>query len=138
MKIAVTILLALTLVQTGCGDGKDVIVRSEVKRQLLDPDSAKFRNVHVFENGNYCGEVNAKNAHGGYSGYVVFYRQKGQTYLTKSGDGLNLICRWAESPLLQICDVEKLKIKEDDAESLAKLNALGCPELTKKSSFKED
>ncbi|KAB1852265.1 hypothetical protein F4W09_14800 [Acinetobacter tandoii] len=43
-----------------------VIKKAEdgVRARLIDPDSAKFRN----QNGN-CGEVNAKNKLGGYTGY---------------------------------------------------------------------
>jgi membrane protein involved in colicin uptake len=43
-----------------------VIKKAEdgVKSRLIDPDSAKFRN----QKGN-CGEVNAKNKLGGYTGY---------------------------------------------------------------------
>lgn len=38
---------------------------------LMDPDSAKIRNV--FTDGTYiCGEINAKNAFGAYSGYRPF------------------------------------------------------------------
>lgn len=47
---------------------------------LRDPDSAQFRNVFVqrnlvdaVEQVNVCGEVNAKNAYGGYVGFKPFY-----------------------------------------------------------------
>lgn len=43
------------------------LVRSYVSQHLKDPDSAKFRNQH-----GMCGEVNAKNGFGGYTGYVRF------------------------------------------------------------------
>lgn len=111
-------------------------VKNEVKAQLIDPDSAKFRNIHIFKNGNYCGEVNAKNSMGGYSGFVVFYKSEGRTYLTDDGDGLNLQCRWVESPLLEICDIKKHDIKNGAPAVLEEFEALGCPELMNKSSFK--
>lgn len=50
--------------------GKDAI-----RQQLKDPDSAKFRNVHFYSGGGIpvtCGEVNARNGFGGYSGFERF------------------------------------------------------------------
>ena len=43
------------------------VAAQKVKEQLLDSDSAKFRN----QKGN-CGEVNAKNRMGGYTGFVRY------------------------------------------------------------------
>ena len=43
------------------------LVRSYVVEHLKDPDSAQFRNQY-----GLCGEVNAKNAYGGYTGYMRF------------------------------------------------------------------
>ena len=42
-------------------------IENKVKELAFDPDSAKFRN----QKGN-CGEVNAKNRFGGYTGYRRF------------------------------------------------------------------
>ncbi len=61
--------------------GQAASTRAETKRALLmllnDPDSAQFRRVGYtrFENGAavICGEVNAKNAFGGYSDFRPFY-----------------------------------------------------------------
>lgn len=42
---------------------------------LKDPDSAKFRNIHVREVDGakfVCGEMNAKNGYGGYIGFARF------------------------------------------------------------------
>lgn len=50
------------------------VAAQKVKEGLIDPDSAKFRN----QQGN-CGEVNAKNRMGGYTGfsrYVYFPEDK--------------------------------------------------------------
>lgn len=49
--------------------------RNNVADLLKDPDSAKFRNVRfVMHEGGalICGEVNGKNAYGGYVGYKQF------------------------------------------------------------------
>lgn len=50
--------------------GKDT-----VRSKLKDPDSAEFRNVQFYSGGpspTTCGEVNAKNSFGGFSGYERF------------------------------------------------------------------
>lgn len=46
-----------------------------IKARLKDPDSAEFRNVGFYSGGPApvaCGEVNAKNGFGGYTGYERF------------------------------------------------------------------
>ncbi len=49
------------------------IITDGVKEQLKDPDSAKFKNVKVSSASGYvCGEVNAKNSYGGYTGFTKF------------------------------------------------------------------
>lgn len=57
--------------------------RDVVKAKLNDPDSAKFRNERLvgpltLKGGLLCGEVNAKNAMGGYVGYRKFAASAGQ------------------------------------------------------------
>lgn len=48
-------------------------IRTAVKRELLDPDSARFRwNPEMLEPEHYCGFVNAKNRMGGYVGFKAF------------------------------------------------------------------
>jgi hypothetical protein len=59
-----------------------VALRDAVKERMKDPDSIQFRNVEVFHHkakdvtpaGVYvlCGEVNAKNSYGGYTGFSLF------------------------------------------------------------------
>ena len=45
-----------------------------VRKQLIDPDSAKFEGVHVIKStGAVCGYVNAKNRMGGYVGQTPFF-----------------------------------------------------------------
>lgn len=43
-----------------------------VRRELKDPESAKFEHVTVFAGGTTCGRVNAKTAFGGYGGFQEF------------------------------------------------------------------
>lgn len=48
--------------------------REAVIAKLKDPDSAQFRNTRPTADGLYlCGEVNAKNSMGGYTGFKRFY-----------------------------------------------------------------
>ena len=52
-------------------------LRKPILAQLNDPDSAQFRAERVYGNWTpagsaLCGEVNAKNAMGGYVGYAPF------------------------------------------------------------------
>lgn len=62
-------------------------VKRAVTGAMKDPDSVKFRNVAADKSGAFvCGEVNAKNAMGGYSGYTPFY-----------GDGRGMLRIKAES-----------------------------------------
>jgi uncharacterized protein (DUF3084 family) len=51
-----------------------VRAEAEVRAKLKDPDSAQFRNVYVADSLllSLCGEVNAKNAYGGYVGFKRF------------------------------------------------------------------
>lgn len=48
-------------------------IREALQERLKDADSAKFRNVRVIGTANeLCGDVNAKNGMGAYSGYSKF------------------------------------------------------------------
>jgi hypothetical protein len=47
--------------------------RDAVKDQLIDPQSAQFRNEVLTETGRVCGEVNAKNRMGGYTGFKNYW-----------------------------------------------------------------
>ncbi|TGV09707.1 hypothetical protein E4695_04150 [Alcaligenaceae bacterium 429] len=52
-------------------------LRKPILSEMTDPDSALFRNESFvgnwFGEGVYCGEVNGKNAMGGYVGYSEFF-----------------------------------------------------------------
>lgn len=68
--------------ETDPGREMDIQVREAVVSKLKDPDSAQFRNVRkrpMFGEGEnaygpnvYCGEVNSRNAFGGYVGFAQF------------------------------------------------------------------
>lgn len=58
------ILICMIVGLVGCSGN----VEKLVKEQLKDPDSAQFKDVK-----GKCGEVNAKNSYGGYTGFKRFY-----------------------------------------------------------------
>lgn len=50
------------------------VISKKVSRDFKDPDSAKYTNVRIDPKQEIvCGEVNAKNAYGGYVGATVFF-----------------------------------------------------------------
>jgi hypothetical protein len=69
--------------------------RYEITKDLADPESARFRNVRAFQTqagGDifFCGEINAKNQFGAYTGYRPFV----------AGGGLGEIAGLSDEPLL--------------------------------------
>jgi hypothetical protein len=56
---------------------KMAVYQSAVADTLRDPESTRFRKVRVVREADgsdaLCGELNAKNAYGGYVGYAPFY-----------------------------------------------------------------
>ena len=58
--------------------------KQALEAKLKDPDTAKYRNVaayHVAGAYAFCGEVNAKNGFGGYTGYERFVGVPNQAFL---------------------------------------------------------
>lgn len=49
-----------------------VVVKAALAEKLKDPDSMKLKNVQIAEDGTLCGDVNAKNSYGGYTGFSRF------------------------------------------------------------------
>lgn len=64
------LLLGLTALLTGCGATSDA--KEAVAAQLKDPASAQFKDVRKVKD-YVCGEVNGKNAYGGYVGFKRFF-----------------------------------------------------------------
>ncbi len=78
MRLAITIATLLAL--AACGKTADQKQLEEkvtltqlgekyVKEKILEPGQAQFRNQFIGKGGAPCGEVNAKDAFGGYIGY---------------------------------------------------------------------
>jgi hypothetical protein len=81
MKTYTAIFVALAaLMTTACEQlpGAENEAKREVRKSLIDPDSAKFESVHVNPNsGAVCGFVNGKNRMGAYAGSSPFVYEKG-------------------------------------------------------------
>ncbi len=78
MRLAIT--LAALLALAACGKTAEQKQREEdavqiqlgekyVKEKILEPSQAQFRNQFIGKGGAPCGEVNAKDAFGGYIGF---------------------------------------------------------------------
>lgn len=48
-------------------------IYESVTENLKDPFSVKFRNLKISSAGIHCGEINAKNSYGAYSGFEGFF-----------------------------------------------------------------
>lgn len=55
-----------------------------VREQMKDPESARFRNMKVYDI-TVCGEVNAKNSYGGYNGFKRFFALGGTVARVEGG-----------------------------------------------------
>jgi hypothetical protein len=64
--------------------------------RLKDPESARFKEVQNFPNGNACGLINAKNSFGGYVGFKPWTVISGRVNLEETS--LDVGCRKAENP----------------------------------------
>lgn len=70
MRVAIVVgvcVLALSACTSQVDGAKDAAAA-----ELRDPSSAQFREVEAVD-GAVCGEINGKNAYGGYAGFTRFY-----------------------------------------------------------------
>lgn len=83
MKVFAGIVVLSALLLAGCESGDIKKAKETVASQLRDPESAQFRNIIKTEKTSLlefgivtvCGEVNGKNAFGGYVGFQRFVSQ---------------------------------------------------------------
>lgn len=66
--------------------------KAAVIATLKDPSSAQFRNV-VLKGGAVCGEVNAKNAFGGYVGFQHFVWSSSVYNVPEVSEQPNFMCK---------------------------------------------
>lgn len=76
-------------------------VRRRVVQDLKDPESARFRGLYVSAWNDHgvmkpllCGEVNAKNSYGGYTGFSRFMADENGTVFDPGSDGWESSCGW--------------------------------------------
>lgn len=62
--------------------------KGSISAKLKDPSSAQFQNLHV-RLATLCGEVNAKNSFGAYTGFEPFRSGKGFATLRSDIEGLS-------------------------------------------------
>lgn len=55
-----------------CGNNNLEAAKKALNKILKDPSSAQYQNVTVYKYGVVCGEINAKNSMGGYTGFTRF------------------------------------------------------------------
>jgi hypothetical protein len=76
-NLFVSLLFALGL--AGCEE-ENHDTKQAVRVALRDPSSATFRTIYVGPGGVTCGDVNAKNGFGGYTGFRPFYIDRGAVF----------------------------------------------------------
>jgi hypothetical protein len=108
-----------------------------IRERLKDPDGATFRNTQTFDDGNACGEVNAKNGYGGFQGYSAWWISGGEAAIHKPEDSdIQTACAWAKDPeqrvrvlcgaLASIAGIGKKYKVDDDGASAADLKKYNC------------
>ena len=72
--VAVSAIVTFTALGSGLFELGHSGIKNAVAAQLKDPDSAQFRSI-TGSGDTYCGEVNARNSFGAYTGYRPFVVQ---------------------------------------------------------------
>ena len=116
-----TLILLLTTIATtsSFADNTNLVgqTKKNVKDLLKDPESAQFRNIKVVINTegrkSVCGQVNAKNSYGGYTGFQSFYA-KSNDKIVYLNDDVNYQLAGCEGK------TNELKAKELQKEKLLK------------------
>lgn len=107
MRLALVGLVAAAL--AGCNQmpiGPVADAKALAASQLRDPASAQFRNVKSVTNGAgraVCGEINGKNAYGGYAGFQDFVVADGRAWLQTGADASSTLAELdAETEALKV------------------------------------
>jgi hypothetical protein len=88
-RFSVLTVALLYLALTGCETAEEAQIealKSKVVDRLIDPESAKFRKLTLLAGDKgLCGEVNAKNRSGGYTGFAAFaVKPSGESVILKA------------------------------------------------------
>ncbi len=79
MRLKAIFFAALALTMGSCGESAKIKTAKEAVTNLLkDPESAQWKNIRDGQGGSVCGEVNAKNSLGGYTGFKKFLVMDGK------------------------------------------------------------
>ena len=81
-SVAAIVLVATLL--TACDSPKIKQAKKLIESDLVDPTSAEYREVKTYVDGTVCGETNAKNRMGGYSGFERFAVHEGKRVLNRT------------------------------------------------------
>lgn len=76
--IAVTAIVTFLILESGVFEPGHDHIKKAMASELRDPSSAQFRNIREGAE-TACGEVNAKNAFGAYTGFREFTYRRGIT-----------------------------------------------------------
>jgi len=98
MKAAAHLLIAaaISIWLHGCGPPGLHAAQEAVSARLIDPESAQFRQLRVDAN-LVCGEVNARNRLGGYTGFEPFVISHGDVVLESDLRPIMRANEWASS-----------------------------------------
>jgi hypothetical protein len=86
--------------------------REPVAAFMKDPASLQFRNDRITASGWLCGEVNAKNSMGGYTGFKK-YMSRGPTVNYIEGDGV--LGEWSGQDFIEKLDAKVAYMKRLNA-----------------------
>lgn len=130
-----TILLVAGLALAGCSNEADK-AKELVANELRDPSSAQFRDVEVVKQKDgssaVCGEVNGKNAYGGYAGFQSFTVRGTEVFLRANDvdirDGAAIQAQTeAIRADTQYCVLKGRSLEDVEAETNAILEKIGEP-----------
>jgi hypothetical protein len=113
----------------GCSDSTIENAKRTLERDLKDPQSVQYREVRSFQSGSVCGEFNAKNSYGAYTGFKPFVFD-GRKILETPDRSLhctdNRTAEISRRTAFARENLEKLKLQMDAAEKVALATRLDC------------
>lgn len=104
LALQFSLIVLISIAATYHAISEELYAKTAVATALTDPDSAKFKNLRStkWALGDFvCGEVNAKNKMGGYSGYegfyyikpkIVFYSDLNNQWIDRNSSNLTKSC----------------------------------------------
>ena len=108
-------------------------IEKNVKKNLIDPESARFTNITFHrDTGAGCGVVNSKNKMGGYAGETEFISFSDNRVIFNSlGDASKKLeyCKGINSSYSKLECLEKAKNEVDEILVFLEQKSRQCPEL---------